>query len=373
MKTNIQIITLIFVLTTSCASYSSSALDQQTNVSFQVFYDQLGSYGQWVDYPDYGYVWIPYVREDFSPYSTNGYWVNTTYGWAWVSSYNWGWAPFHYGRWGFNEALGWFWVPGYEWGPAWVNWLQADGYYGWSPMAPGMSISFYFDRRYDSRHDHWCFVRDRDFGRKDIHRYYVNRSDHERIFRDSRVIDRTYNDNKRHSTYVYGPDRKSVQRASGNRINQYNIRETNKPGQEIQNRELRIYRPQINRNSNTRETAPARVINKDDIRRTPARDAPDRNQKVTPVERPTIRPEKREVPQNINVPPVRQRDVNEPTRPSKPDSPDRNKPDRRQDVTTPQKSTQPERNRSVSPRRENTSTRQSKSTDRKEKETPKRD
>ena len=373
MKTNIQIITLIFVLTTSCASYSSSALDQQTNVSFQVFYDQLGSYGQWVDYPDYGYVWIPFVREDFSPYSTNGYWVNTTYGWAWVSSYNWGWAPFHYGRWGFNEALGWFWVPGYEWGPAWVNWLQADGYYGWSPMAPGMSISFYFDRRYDSRHDHWCFVRDRDFGRKDIHRYYVNRSDHERIFRDCRVIDRTYNDNKRHSTYVYGPDRKSVQRASGNRINQYNIRETNKPGQEIQNRELRIYRPQINRNSNTRETAPARVINKDDIRRTPGRDVPNRDQNVNPAERPTIRPEKREVPQNINVPPVRQRDVNEPTRPSKPDSPDRNKPDRRQDVTTPQKSTQPERNRSVSPRRENTSTRQSKSTDRKEKETPKRD
>ncbi|WP_321517309.1 DUF6600 domain-containing protein [uncultured Bacteroides sp.] len=367
MKANVKILTLIFVLTTSCASFSSSALDQQSNVSFQVFYDQLGPYGEWTNYSNYGYVWIPYVREDFTPYSTNGHWVLTQYGWSWMSDYSWGWAPFHYGRWGFNDALGWFWVPGYEWGPSWVNWIQADGYYGWSPMEPGMSISFTFNGGYDSYHDHWCFVRDRDFGRSNIDRYYVNRSDHERIIRNARTINRTYTDNKRHSIYVYGPDRESVQRTSGRTVNPYNVRESDRPVQEIRNKDLHIYRPQINRNSNTRETVPSRVINKDNIRRTPARDVPNRNQNVNPAERPTSQPEKRDVPRDINVPPARQQDKNESTRPSKSDSPDRNKPDRRQDVTTPQKRTQSDRNRTRASKRDNTSAKQSRSTEQKEK------
>src|ERR1700749_3701227 len=67
----------------------------QTN---QVFYDELSPYGQWIDYPDYGYVWQPNVDADFRPYETNGYWAYSDYGWTWVSNYSWGWATFHYGR-----------------------------------------------------------------------------------------------------------------------------------------------------------------------------------------------------------------------------------------------------------------------------------
>jgi len=103
---------------------------QQENVSFQVFYDQLSPYGQWVDYANWGYVWIPDAGPDFEPYSTAGHWVMTKYGWTWVSEYPWGWAPFHYGRWDFNDDLGWFWIPDTEWGPAWVTWRRANGYYG---------------------------------------------------------------------------------------------------------------------------------------------------------------------------------------------------------------------------------------------------
>ena len=29
--------------------------------TYQVFYDELGPYGSWVEYPSYGYVWIPRV------------------------------------------------------------------------------------------------------------------------------------------------------------------------------------------------------------------------------------------------------------------------------------------------------------------------
>src|ERR1700752_5287025 len=52
-------------------------------VTFQSFYDQLSPYGQWIEDPDYGYVWLPDVNSDFKPYATNGNWVYTDEGWTW--------------------------------------------------------------------------------------------------------------------------------------------------------------------------------------------------------------------------------------------------------------------------------------------------
>src|SRR5947207_917499 len=95
---------------------------QEVTVSFQVFYDDLRPYGTWIDYPAYGYVWLPNEGADFSPYATNGYWTYTEYGWTWVSYYSWGWAPFHYGRWFFDPLYGPMWIPDEVWGPGWVSW-----------------------------------------------------------------------------------------------------------------------------------------------------------------------------------------------------------------------------------------------------------
>ena len=42
-----------------------------------MFYDDLAPYGQWVDYENYGPVWVPSnVGEDWRPY-TDGRWVPT--------------------------------------------------------------------------------------------------------------------------------------------------------------------------------------------------------------------------------------------------------------------------------------------------------
>src|SRR5436309_1057171 len=79
--------------------------------SYQNFYDDLAPYGQWIDYPQYGSVWIPDVTPDFQPYATNGHWIVTEYGNTWVSDYPWGWAAFHYGRWFYDNSFGWAWVP----------------------------------------------------------------------------------------------------------------------------------------------------------------------------------------------------------------------------------------------------------------------
>jgi hypothetical protein len=103
--------------------------NQSGDVSYQTFYDNLSPYGQWIDYPNYGYVWSPSVGADFKPYATNGHWVYTDMGWTWASDYNWGWATFHYGRWFYDNSYGWLWVPGYDWAPAWVSWRSSNDYY----------------------------------------------------------------------------------------------------------------------------------------------------------------------------------------------------------------------------------------------------
>jgi len=300
MKSNIRLLALVLVLTTSCAMLPRQTEAQQSNVSFQLFYDQLSPYGQWIDYADYGYVWIPDSGSDFVPYSTDGHWILTEYGWTWASDYIWGWAAFHYGRWSYADSFGWFWVPDTEWGPAWVNWRQSDGYYGWEPMGPGMSVSMSFGTSYNSNNDHWLFVRDRDFERTDIHNYYANRSDRDRIVRNSTVINRTFIDNDRHATYAAGPTRESVQRATGRTIKPLVIQENNKPGQEISNGKLRIYRPQVNKNNGGQRNAPANVTDIKDVKRRPAVNSSNQNRIGIPDNKPATQPSNRVVNPNPN-------------------------------------------------------------------------
>jgi len=112
--------------------------------AYRQFDAALAPYGTWVDDPAYGHVWIPSAAEvgnDFTPYATNGDWLETEYGWTWSSGWSWGWAPFHYGRWVGSER-GWAWVPGTLWGPAWVSWRSGGGYVGWAPLPPrGVSLA----------------------------------------------------------------------------------------------------------------------------------------------------------------------------------------------------------------------------------------
>ncbi|NVO18856.1 MAG: hypothetical protein HXX13_04100 [Bacteroidetes bacterium] len=267
MKSRTKVFIVIALM--FCAAFPSGNITaQRQSVSFQVFYDQLSPYGQWVDYPNYGYVWIPDAGSDFVPYSSQGYWILTDYGWTWVSDYSWGWAPFHYGRWDYDDSYGWFWVPDNEWGPSWVTWRRADGYYGWEPMQPGISLSLSFGSQYDRNHDHWIFVRDRDFERSDIHRYNVDRNEHNRIIGSSVVINNTYIDNSRNTTYVAGPARTEVQKVTGRKVTPVPIRENNAPGQKVQNGKMEIYRPKVERAvSNQQKPVPGRVVELKDAKK----------------------------------------------------------------------------------------------------------
>lgn len=243
MKT---IFKLILILTVpagiSCTTYRPVSSGLGRDVSFQTFYDELSPYGYWVHNREYGYVWIPHAGNNFFPYATNGRWIMTQYGWTWVSDYPWGWAPFHYGRWDYDPYYGWFWFPGDEWAPAWVNWRYGDGYYGWSPMRPRSDFGPGY---FNDDINRWVFVRERDFGKPDINRYYVNRRRNDEILRNTTAIRNTRTDPERRTTYNAGPEPGEIERVTGRRINNYAVRDSDSPGRRLNRNQLEIYRPRV--------------------------------------------------------------------------------------------------------------------------------
>lgn len=231
------------------------------SVSFQMFYNSLQPYGQWIDYPQHGYVWVPRVGRDFRPYYTNGYWVMTEYGNTWVSDYDWGWAPFHYGNWTYDDYYGWIWVPGTTWGPAWVSWRNGGGHYGWAPIAPGVSVNIAIGS-YNCRPDWWVFIPQRHIYSRGFHSHWRGPRYNNTYINNTTIINNTYiNNNQR---YVYGPRSQEIQRATGQQVRTYSVRTSNSPGRsQVRGNSLNVYRPTVERRSNER---PERYTNANERR-----------------------------------------------------------------------------------------------------------
>lgn len=279
MKTLSKTFFLIFVVNAMLWLAPQKAT-AQISVNFQVFYDNLSPYGDWVYNPDYGYVWVPDVGYGFTPYRTNGYWTFTNAGWTWVSDFSWGWAPFHYGRWLYDDYYGWLWVPGDEWGPGWVSWRRSGGYYGWAPIGPGISISFAYSSGYRLPNNQWTFVRDRDFGRRNINNYYIDNSRNLTIIRNSTVINNIQVDNSSRVRYNAGPSRNDVQRITGRSISPVVLRERKDPGQNLGRGELQIYKPRVaNDNSNGRKPVPNKVSQREEVRQVSQRNTNTQSQR----------------------------------------------------------------------------------------------
>ncbi len=258
---------ILFLILNSVSWIGLTKACAQESVGFQVFYDDLSPYGSWVDNSNYGYVWIPNVSSGFTPYGTDGYWVFTDAGWTWVSDYSWGWAPFHYGRWYYDNNYGWEWVPDNEWGPGWVTWRSSQGYYGWAPIGPGISLDLAYSNGYNVPNDRWRFVRDRDFGRTNINNYYVSSSSNNAIIRNSAVINNIQVGRSNNVRYNAGPNRTEAEKNAGRTFTPVAIRESNKPGQHLSKGELQLYRPQVQKNiSGGPKQAPSKVASLKNIR-----------------------------------------------------------------------------------------------------------
>lgn len=224
------------------------------SVSFQVFYDELSPYGDWIEDPNYGFIWVPYVDQSFQPYRTNGHWVMSTYGNTWVSQYDWGWAPFHYGRWFFSDFYGWAWIPGYEWGPAWVNWRSGRGYYGWLPLGP--QVYYYSSARYNI-YSHWVFVPRRRLLSRRIHRYYMHGRNVNVIYNQTTIINNTYIHNN--NRYIAGPSRSELQQVTRRNVPVFEVRQGRRPGRtSVGNNTISVYRPQVSARSSSRNAVSSR-------------------------------------------------------------------------------------------------------------------
>lgn len=236
-------------------NYSYSDNYNNTEISYQTFYDELQPYGNWINYPEYGNVWQPYAREGFRPYETGGRWISTVDGWAWASDYNWGWAPFHYGRWLYDRSIGWAWVPGYEWAPAWVTWGQYNDYYAWAPLAPGINISSGNTWRAPS--NYWSYVPRNCINYSNLSRYVAQNNYNTNV--NNITIINNYNSYNQSEYYHRGPDYQEVERFTHKAINPVRIASANKPGlSRIVNKQFEVYRPSIsanpeNNNSSTRQ------------------------------------------------------------------------------------------------------------------------
>ena len=244
---NILGISLMIVVATMISNKAEAQRRGGLNISFQTFNDELSPYGEWIDYPEYGYTWRPRVGNDFRPYSTNGRWVYADdYDWMWASEYNWGWAPFHYGRWFYDDYYGWMWVPGYDWSPAWVSWRGGGDYYGWAPLQPGFSISLGFGG-YNPPSMYWNFAHGRYMSYNNIGRYCSPWSNNITIINQTTIIN---NYSRRNNYYVSGPDRRAVERYTG-RIKSVNVRETNNPGRggSLRRNDYSMYRPSVDRSA----------------------------------------------------------------------------------------------------------------------------
>jgi len=255
---NIRILLFSFIFLFITGNLQRVNAQPGISVSFQQFYDELSPYGEWINDPEYGYIWVPSVEPDFQPYATNGHWVMTDYGNTWVSNYNWGWAPFHYGRWNYHNRFGWSWVPGYEWGPAWVHWRTGGGYYGWAPLGPGVSIGI----SVNIPTNYWVFVPQRYLLSSSVHRYYAPRRTVVNVYNRTTIINNTYVHNSR--TYVSGPRRSEIQRITKSNVPVHRISNASRPGSSrVTGRSVEIYRPNISRNEQAR---PSRVTASNNVK-----------------------------------------------------------------------------------------------------------
>jgi len=210
----------LFALILALGAFTPHRASAQVTVGF--FYDTLSPYGEWVNDPDYGYVWHPTnVDDNWAPY-TDGYWAYTDAGWTWVSYEDYGGVVYHYGRWAHIHDEGWVWVPGEVWAPAWVSWRSNDDYVGWAPLPPeahwhsGIGFGFGVDAAFDIGPGFYSFVGVRDFGAPALGAVIVNREQNVTIINNTTNITNITTNNG--TVYGGGPNYAALSARTGRPI-----------------------------------------------------------------------------------------------------------------------------------------------------------
>jgi hypothetical protein len=222
----------------------STARAADVSVTLALFHDRLAPYGEWVSVNRYGSCWRPrHIARDWRPY-TVGRWVYSDYGWTWVSDESWGWATYHYGRWVDDPDYGWIWVPDETWGPAYVSWRYGDGWIGWAPLPPGISLGAAVEIDRYVRPSAYAFVQAQYFPDPQIRTHIVTGARNGSLIPVTRNVTRYESGGGR--IVDRGVDPREVERASGHRMVRLQVRDTSDPRPSrarVANNQLMVYRP----------------------------------------------------------------------------------------------------------------------------------
>ncbi|HSS48775.1 MAG TPA: DUF6600 domain-containing protein [Thermoanaerobaculia bacterium] len=219
------------------------------SVDVGFFYDDLASYGNWVERPNYGWAWRPRaVASSWRPYQA-GHWVWTDDGWTWISNEPYGWATYHYGRWYDDPDYGWEWIPGNEWAPAWVAWQESNDYLGWAPLPPSVDFRPGIELNVSLGADAYVFVPERQFLATRLNAYFVPRADCERIYRSGRNITRYNVVGNR--VFNQGVQVDRLQQVVGRPVPRYQIADLNADqrhqGARVAQNRVALFRPQVDK------------------------------------------------------------------------------------------------------------------------------
>jgi hypothetical protein len=119
-------------------------MDQAVPARGQMYgWSDLDAYGEWGNFPGFGYGWAPYAGAGWSPYSMGMWSWYQGMGYTWISGEPWGWLPYHSGIWNYAAGFGWFWMPGFgaQFDPALVTWYSGPGWIGWAPLGATLAAS----------------------------------------------------------------------------------------------------------------------------------------------------------------------------------------------------------------------------------------
>jgi len=215
--------------------------NQEYNVS------ELNANGEWINTPEYGRVWKPYVDSNWQPYQ-NGHWTYDGYNWIWVTDEPYGWVVYHYGYWTYNNYEGWIWIPSdNEWSPARVKWIQYGDYIAWAPL-PYKNEQLPDPWSVNNRQ--WVAVRVENFNRGNINQYrYRDRIEQTSIDK-SRVV-RTQ------------PNVTTIERVTNRTVPVYKIDRssvnTNRSSGAVKGKTIEKFRVRSNETKNTTPRSPRAV------------------------------------------------------------------------------------------------------------------
>ncbi|HEX3552078.1 MAG TPA: DUF6600 domain-containing protein [Thermoanaerobaculia bacterium] len=259
MKTTIRITLLAAVLLGTLPAMGSAATSisagihigssGRARVDVGFFYDDLASYGHWIQRPRYGWVWTPrVVARSWRPYEY-GHWVWTDLGWTWVSDEPFGWATYHYGRWYDDPDYGWEWVPGDRWAPAWVDWHANNDYVGWAPLPPDVGYSPGVTLNVDLAPEDFVFVPENRFLDTRVYDYAAPSWQCDQIYRSTRSWTRyqSYND----QVFNAGFPVDSVQQWTGRPVQRYQVADMGwndrHQGARFAQDRVAMFRPQVDK------------------------------------------------------------------------------------------------------------------------------